>query len=513
MFDEETTKLLEWQNSPIAFIRDIWFLEPQPLKPEYEEKARLAISVGIWKNVKAYMFQPFIRGKHLTWQQWLILLAVERAIRGEGPKFISVASGHGTGKSTTEAWLMLWFLLCFEDSQIPCTSPTTEQMFDILWKEVAKQLRLMPEEYQAQYEWQSDHVRMILKPETWFARAKTGKKENPEALAGMHAEHMLYLVDESSGVAQEVFNTAEGALTGDNFIFLMISNPTRTSGYFYDSHHDDAENWQLLVFDSEESPIVNNAYVERIRGKHGEDSDEFRFRVKGTFPRVDSIDKTGYMALLNRPEVHFTFDEEFTGGKRMGIDPAGQGSDEAKWVIRDAFKARVVGTEKNSTPESIVKRTLMLAALYKIPAQECYLDLFGVGGTCVQKFSRANFYLNTVSVGDRPPTEEGQTLYLNRRAEASWKFKQWLRTGGELVNEKDWDDIFTVKYTRNERNLIQMMSKMKMIKEGFRSPNTFDAVMLTFMEDTPMQTIKTTEEIEDEREPDTAGNWEDKFSI
>ena len=47
-------------------------------------------------------------------------------------------------------------------------------------------------------------------------------------------------------------------------LVLMVSNPTRLIGYFYDSHHSDQRIWQRFTFDSEESPIVDWEYVERI---------------------------------------------------------------------------------------------------------------------------------------------------------------------------------------------------------------------------------------------------------
>ena len=34
------------------------------------------------------------------------------AIASAGERRMSVKSGHGTGKSTTASWAMLWFLLC-----------------------------------------------------------------------------------------------------------------------------------------------------------------------------------------------------------------------------------------------------------------------------------------------------------------------------------------------------------------------------------------------------------------
>ncbi len=80
----------------------------------------------------------------ITWQQAEIVYAVERAITGRGKKKISISSGHGIGKSTILAMLLLWFLFAFMDCKVPCTAPTQSQMYDVLWAEIQKWILKMP---------------------------------------------------------------------------------------------------------------------------------------------------------------------------------------------------------------------------------------------------------------------------------------------------------------------------------------------------------------------------------
>ena len=54
-----------------------------------------------------------------------------------------------------------------------------------------------------------------------------------------------------------------------NILVVMVSNYTRLIGYFHDSHTVDRPNWQTLHFNSEESPMVDHSYVERIESRHG----------------------------------------------------------------------------------------------------------------------------------------------------------------------------------------------------------------------------------------------------
>ena len=72
------------------------------------------------------------------------------------------------------------------------------------------------------------------------------------------------------------------------------------------------------------------------------------------------------------------------------------------------------------------------------------------------------------------------------------RMKKWLTSGGDLVRDKQWiPEIKSIRFRRNERSKIQIMSKREMRKEGFMSPNTVDALMLTFSEEQQRGPIKT----------------------
>src|SRR3990167_8687694 len=115
-------KIKEWRLSPVAFIRDVWGLTPQPARSEYQDVVDILIRNGQWKEVKAEHFEKFEKGKHITWQQWLILLAIERAVTKQDKRRVSIVSGHKCGKSSCMSWVILWYLFCFMDSQVGATA-------------------------------------------------------------------------------------------------------------------------------------------------------------------------------------------------------------------------------------------------------------------------------------------------------------------------------------------------------------------------------------------------------
>ncbi|EFC97230.1 terminase [Hungatella hathewayi] len=194
----------------------------------------------------------------------------------------SVRSGHGVGKSAVESWSVIWFLCTRPFPKIPCTAPTQHQLYDILWAEISKWLRNNPE-LKNDIIWTQQRVYMNGYPEEWFAVPRTAT--NPEALQGFHAEHVLYIIDEASGVSDKVFEPVLGAMTGEDAKLLMMGNPTRLSGFFFDSHHKSRSEYSAMHIDGRDSQHVNQKFVQKIINMFGMDSDVFRVRVAGQFPK------------------------------------------------------------------------------------------------------------------------------------------------------------------------------------------------------------------------------------
>lgn len=317
MTDKEALLAL---RDPYIFIEKIWGLKPQKILSKYEKNLYACRRTGDYRGMQLGMFETYERGKHITWQQAEIVRAVNYARLGIKKPQISIASGHGIGKSTIMAMLILWFLFVHPDCKIGATAPTQNQMYDVLWAEIKKWIEKMPPFIANKYEHSNDYVRIKESPENWFARARTARKEAPEALAGLHADHIMIVVDEASGVPDVIFEASKSAMTNSNILFLMISNPTRPEGYFFDSHHKLKSMFQVLMFSSEESPEVDTAFVESIIEEHGKESDQFRYRVAGSFPLIDTIDDKGYMPVYNF-DLLPAKNNKFLAGKIMGIDP------------------------------------------------------------------------------------------------------------------------------------------------------------------------------------------------
>ena len=461
----------------------MWKLTPQPIKPEYQSEVEIYVRSGQFSKIGVQHFEKFVRGKHITWQQWLILLAVERGLLYKQNK-ISIVSGHGTGKDCCLSWLIIWYLFCHLNAQIGATAPTSEQIHDILWKEIKIWLDRMPPEISNLYEWQAGYLRIKEKPETWFARARTARKEAPEAIAGLHGDYVFIAGDEASGIDDAIYKSAEGSLTGPNTLVVLISNGTRNLGYFYDTHHSDKPHWQTLRFNSEESPIVEKEFMERMQAKYGHESVEYKIRVLGQFPSSEMMDEVGWIPLLVDKQILQISDGiPFVGKRVLGIDPSGEGDDTSRWILRDNFQARVVASELTSNEKTVAKITYDIIKEFQVNPDDVIIDIFGVGANVKAELLLLDHNLNITGINwaEKAYDEE---IYLNKRAECCFRGRDWLVRGGAIVGDEIKRDVLSFFYKTTLSGKKQILDKPKLKQRLGRSPDRGDAFFLTFYNNT-----------------------------
>ena len=178
-------------------------------------------------------------------------------------KKASVRSGRGCGK-TFAAGIVIWHFLCTRSmSQVYITAASGGTIQGALWPTLSKMYDNMHEMYKSQFELQSVNIKHREHPHTWFAMARTARAENPEAMAGAHAKSMLYIVDEASGVSDAMYNSIFGSLTEEDNYILLLSNPRRLSGFFYQSHHPKSKQvYAQLHMDAINSTFVTNDSIE-----------------------------------------------------------------------------------------------------------------------------------------------------------------------------------------------------------------------------------------------------------
>jgi len=78
----------------------------------------------------------------------------------DGERKMSIRSGHGTGKSTSASWAMLWYVLLRFPNKVVVTAPTSGQLFDALFAELKRWIGELPPQLQPMLTVKSDRVEL-----------------------------------------------------------------------------------------------------------------------------------------------------------------------------------------------------------------------------------------------------------------------------------------------------------------------------------------------------------------
>jgi hypothetical protein len=264
-------------------------------------------------------------------------------------------------------------------------------------------------------------------PNEAFAVARTSRPERPEALQGFHSENILFLIDEASGVADNVFEVAEGALSTDGAFVVMCANPTRSSGYFYDSHHKMRAAWAALHWNGEHSPNVSKTYVENMAKKYGRQSPVFKVRVLGDF--VDAADGVISLELCEAAKVRGV-DVVQSAPVVWGVDVARFGDDSSALAKRKGnhqlAPIREWWGKDTMATTGIIKREWDMTPAAERP-KAINVDVIGIGSGVVDRLKELHLPVVGVNVAESESGREGGDLSFNRlRDELWWQGREWL---------------------------------------------------------------------------------------
>ena len=395
---------------------------------------------------------------------------------------MSVKSGHGTGKSTTASWAMLWFMLLRYPCKVVVTAPTSSQLFDAMFAELKRWINELPKELQQLLNVKSDRVELVSAPAEAFISCRTARAETPEALAGVHSDHVLLIIDEASGVPEQVYEAAAGSMSGHNATTLMLSNPTRSSGTFFESHNRMANSWWTRTWSCKDSPLVSHEFVDEMELRYGPESNAYRVRVLGEFPLSDDNTIIPYHLVEAAQNRDVVVSDEAT--VVWGLDVARFGSDATALCKR---QGPIVTELRSWRGLDLMQTTGRIVAEYealapsKRPA-EILVDSIGVGSGVVDRLQELGLPVRGVNVAESPSM--GDT-YMNLRSELWFKCKAWLEDRSCKLPKDDQliAELTAIRYSFTSSGKMKAESKDEMRKRGLGSPDLADALCLTMASD------------------------------
>lgn len=433
----------------------------------------------------------------------------------EFPK-VSVRSGQGVGKTTLEAAAILWFLTCRPFSKVIATAPTMQQLYDVLWAEVAKWLNnsLIKE----LLKWTKTKIYMVGDEERWFATAKTATK--PENMQGFHEDHMLFVVDEASGVADAIMEAILGTLSGFDNKLLMCGNPNKIEGVFHDSHTVDREKYKCHKVSSYDSKRTNKNNIEMIINKYGKDSDVVRVRIYGEFPKgaLDSFVSLEVVELAKDSEIS-EHHVQSASVAHIGVDVARYGDDSTIIFPRIAMKAfeydKYSKQDTMATTGYVIQKAKELLETYpNLTKVVIKVDDTGVGGGVTDRLEEVVYdedlpfeivpVNNGAAATDEYYDNLGTQLWGNVRELLEENLTSSIN-GEEPIIDLPNDSVLikelsTRKFMITSRGKIRLESKKDMKKRNVGSPDIADALTLAFYEPAFVEPVDVEDTIDRFRE-------------
>lgn len=392
-------------------------------------------------------------------------------------KRVAVRACHGVGKTKVAAWVALWFLYTHPNSKVITTAPTWHQVENLLWREIhaahaASRIPLGGKVLQTQIELDKQ----------WFALGLSTDK--PERFQGFHAEDILLIVDEASGVQQYIFDAAEGFLTSIGAKLLLIGNPTQLSGEFYNAFRSPLyHKIHISAFDSPNLKagkivrpyLVTPEWVEDKRFKWGENSPLWYSRVLGEFPEQGD-DTLIPLAWIEAAQQRW-FAEQDGGPIELGVDVARYGSDSTVIVVRKGNKASIVAQIYGQDTMEVTGR--VIDALRQTGASIAKVDEIGIGTGVVDRMKEQRYPVQGMNTSEAAYDKE---RFANKRAEWYWGLRERFQSGDIAIPPDDElaSQLASLKYKFDSRGRIQIESKEDMRKRGLPSPDKADALMLAF---------------------------------
>jgi len=428
-----------------------------------------SLFVEAYKNDPVSFVTEVLNAKPLPWQ----IEFLEAIARGE--RRISVRAGHGVGKSTVCSWALIWHMVTRYPQKSVVTAPTASQLFDALFSELKSWINKLPPALQELFEVFSDRINMKASPESSFISARTSSNDRPEALAGVHSEHVLIVVDEASAIPESVFEAAAGSMSGHSATTILISNPTRNSGLFYQTHHSLASDWFRIHVSCVDNPLVSSDFVKQISSTYGPDSNAYRIRVLGEFAASDddtlipaaSVDSARLRDVPTSPSDDLVY----------GLDVARFGTDRTALCKR---RGNVVLEIKSWGGLDLMQTVgyIVNEAKKDSPSEIC-VDTIGLGSGVADRLREMGYNVRDVNVSE----SSAMNPNANKLRDELWMaVRDWLDTKTAKLpkDESLRQELVAPRYTFTSSGKLVVESKDSLRKRGMRSPDLADSLCLTF---------------------------------
>lgn len=306
--------------------------------------------------------------------------------------------------------------------------------------------------------------------------ARNGKK-CMEAAMGFGSKNIIE--DEAGLIPDTLHSTVMRMMGGysyDDTFLLKIGNPFYRNHFLKSSNNPDylqiGHNYKESIADKKAGYHgFDERFIEEMRSEAFWD-----VYYECLFPNEDEIDEMGFRQLLLSSEIKQGTIIAPTGTPRLGCDIGG-GGDFSVYVLRWGNYAKVIKKLKTKDTMTNVVEIAKIIDSGIVKASDVFIDDIGVGRGVTDRLREKNYSVTGVNVG---MAARQKNKFSNLKAEINWLCGQWIKQGNLLEPDPDWVQCVQIKYKVNTDKVIKMESKQELKKRINRSPDTWDALALTF---------------------------------
>lgn len=409
------------------------------------------------------------------WQKEQLIRISEALSRGESIRD-AISSGHGIGKSAECAWLIIALMSLRPHLRGVVTANTLTQLSTKTWAELAVWHKLSLNRHW--FHWTATKFARIGHEETWFVSAIPQSEHNSEAFAGLHAKYVLVIFDEASAIPDKIWEVTEGAMTTPEAVWVVFGNPTQNSGRFRHCFKGGKfyHRWNSHKVDSRTAKMTDKKLIQDWLDDYGEDSDFFRVRVRGEFPRAGSNQFIPSDIVLEAQQRTLDYREYVPYPMLFGVDVARFGDDRSVIIRRQGFKLFEPEVYRGLDNMELAGKLVTLYQTHKPFA--IYVDGIGVGSGVVDRLKQLNVPTVDVCVSNSStrPRE-----YANMRSEVWGGMRDWIAQGADLPYTSEMeDDLVNIEYGYNAKMQIMLESKKDYKRRVGESPDISEALAMTF---------------------------------
>lgn len=451
-----------------------------------------------------------------------------------------VPSCHGAGKTWLAARVVLWWVMVWPagSAKAPTCADRWWKVKGLLWDEIGR----VHERAQLPGECLTTELKIGGRLVSW---GLSPQDYDEDAFSGIHAPHVLVLVDEAGSLSPTLGRSLESVMSASDDPLAMrarmlcIGNPAidETASPWFEERTQSAHYHCVPIptsrtpnFTDEQTPLCTAHPLEPphpisdhlptphsvqvVLDEYGETDPYYIARVLAAFPK-DFGQKALPRSWVDDAIANDT--PEASTWVRLGIDIAADGGDEFVIARAEGYDLRVVHAARgsaNANPHDVAGAALdqMLAAerlaveLGSDRQVRVKVDALGVGWGVVgilKAWGDEGMHhceVIGVKVSERCTSEKGQERFANQRAEMWWAMRDLIEprkgtppgpgldpvllppTARLHISDTEAKQLAAPKYGRTSSGRILIESKDAMRKRGVKSPDRAEALLLAVYE-------------------------------